>query len=370
MLATAPLAAFAMPANLGRGAWSLGRAAQLAEAGAISGAGTGAVAGAGAADEDKAAGAFEGGVAGGVLGGLTGTLPLDDIARSVGNYASRKRLTSTGIGKADYEDLLDQGLRKPEEVGQAIEDVGLTKGITRTGYLHGADRMKQEAGKEIEAIVADISSVPQPSPGKPTAAGKSAVTVDFTPIAMKLDEAATELASLPIPEAEKLSTDLAKRAQMFATEGFSDYKTAWKTRVLLDKLSHDATGQKQGVVAERLRSIAGDLQEQIEAAVAKGRPELLEPLREANKRYSTASKVRGYSKGDVAGRETGDIPVGQATTLARAPVIGGAAKAMSATGDRAKAYLGRGVQQGLAAFPGALGFAGAQMMPEDLMLEE
>jgi hypothetical protein len=33
--------------------------------------------------------------------------------------------------------------------------------------------------------------------------------------------------------------------------------------------------------------------------------------------------------------------------------------------NRPAAYVGRGVQQGLAAFPGAMGYLGAQMYPED-----
>lgn len=364
-LASAPLAAFGLPAA---GASRLARMGQGA-AGAIPG---GVVAGAGAADEgDMTTGALMGGGLAAFGGALGGALPVRNASEAAGNYASRKRLTSTGIGRADYEELLDQGLRKPEEVGQAIEDVGLTQGITSTGYLHGADKMKAEAGKEIEAIVDDVSSAPLPTPDAPTPTGaKRPVPVDLTAIAMKLDEAATEMAGLPIPEAEKISKDLAKRAMLFATEGTADYKTAWKTRVLLDDLAFDATGQKQGVAAKRLRSIAGDLQDAIESAVAENRPDLLEPLREANKRYATASKVRNYSKGDVAGRMTRDMPMGQVALLSRTPVIGGAARAAEASGDRAKAYVARGIQQGLPAFPGALGYSGAMMLPEDLELQE
>lgn len=359
--ATAPLAAFGMPAGM------LGRMGVGGAEGVALGAAEGA---ASAKPGERAEGAVRGGLIGGPLGVLGGALPIKGTADYAGDLASRKRLTSTGPTAEDYEELLQRGINKPAEVGQAIEDVGLTRGATTTGYMNQADQMRKEAGKEIESIVADIQSVPQPTPGMPTPAdGKRAVTVDFTPVAMNIDEAATELAKLPIPEAAKMSADLQKRAQMLATDGFSDYKTAWQTRVYLDDLAHDATGQgqKNTPVAKRLRQIAGDLQAQLEAAVSRDRPELLEPLREANKRYSTATKVFDYSSGDVARRATTKPTAGQVlASIATA----GAVPAYQLVGDRAVSSLARGTQQGLAAFPGGMGYLGAQMMPEDLELEE
>lgn len=381
-VALSPLAAFGLPATAaGRmGAGALGAGAE----GFVSGMG-----GAEMGQDMLAEGGTEAAIAA-PLGGVAGALPVDKVAQGIGDWASRKRLTSTGIGAGDYNKLVSQGapgkvapgdldaaVRKsttgPEAMGEAMEDVGLTGGITTRGYWKQAERMRLEAGQEIERIVDDIASVPQPAPGKPTPAGSPrAVTVDFTAIASKLDEAATEMSALPMPEAERAAADLAERAQMLNVAGFGDYKTAWKTRVMLDELAFDAegVGQKNTPLAKRLRSLAGDLQEQIEAAVERDRPELLEPLRDANKRYSAASKVSRFSGQAQGARETGDPSVGEVGLARSAPGAAGVLAGVRSVGDRAGAFAGRGVQQGLSAFAPLMGYAGAQMLPEDLLLEE
>lgn len=406
-LATAPLAAFGIPGGM----------AARAGAAALEGGALGAAEGALSAEEgQRLEGAKTGGLVGGLTGGAVGALPLDKVAREVGDWASRKRLTSTGVGAGDYGKLVSQGapgkvdpgdidavVRKrttgPEAMGEAIEDVGLTGGVSTRGYWKRAERMKAEAGQEIGAIVDDLMSGKLPDPpafkGASTAdvaddvidaprldvdeinadAGPRPVVVELGPVAANLRKAAAELDPLATPEAGPMAEALMKRAEMFETageagSGMTDYKTAWETRVLLDKLSFDAHGQKNGIAAEQLRKIAGDLQQQLEASVAKNRPELLKPLREANKRYSTADKVANYSGGAQGARETGDPSVGETNLARSSPGAAGFLAGLRSVGDRAGAYTGRGVQQGLAAFPAMVGLQGAQMYPEDLETEE
>lgn len=243
-------------------------------------------------------------------------------------------------------------LSKSHQSDVSMNDVGAPPKVDEP--FVGGSTPARPGGQEPEDVFV-WSSKPDPV---------RAVEVNLGFVGKEVQKAANEMRALRTPKAEKLAAELEDQAEMFRTtgpdnSGYTDYKTAWKTRVLLDKFSHNAAGQMDGVGAEQLRMVAGKVQKALEVAVGRNRPELLDPLLKANKTYGRASDAFSIAGDRVGSREAGDAEY--LKTVGNLAGLG----AFNRYGHSAMAAGADNTRKSLAAFPGAMGYLGAQMYPQD-----